>query len=55
VASLDPALSEQIISLLCSLAEENNVTLLCSLHQHDLAERFFPRVIEIQGGAKWET
>jgi phosphonate transport system ATP-binding protein len=55
VASLDPALSEQIISLLCGLAQQNNVTLLCSLHQHNLAERFFPRVIEIQDGARWGT
>jgi phosphonate transport system ATP-binding protein len=55
VASLDPALSARIISLLCRLAEENGVTLLCSLHQHDLAERFFNRVIEIREGAQWKA
>ncbi len=51
VASLDPVLSEQILALLCGLAEEHNVTLLCSLHQHDLAKRFFGRILEIDGGA----
>jgi phosphonate transport system ATP-binding protein len=55
VASLDPALSEQIISLLCKLAEENKVALLCSLHQHGLAERFFNRVIEVHEGGQWKA
>jgi len=50
VASLDPALSEQILELLCSLAEENQVALLCTLHQPHLAERFFGRIIEMRAG-----
>jgi phosphonate transport system ATP-binding protein len=50
VASLDPALSQQILELLCRLAEENNVTLLCSLHQPHLAEHYFERIIEMRGG-----
>ena len=50
VASLDPALSEQTLALLCGLAQESNVTLLCSLHQPHLAERFFDRIVEIGGG-----
>jgi phosphonate transport system ATP-binding protein len=50
VASLDPKLSEQILSLLCGLAAESNVTLLCSLHQTHLAERFFDRIVELQDG-----
>lgn len=50
VASLDPKLSEQILSLLCGLAQESHVTLLCSLHQPHLAERYFDRVIELQDG-----
>ena len=50
VASLDPALSEQILELLCSLAEENHVALLCSLHQPQLAERFFGRILELRKG-----
>jgi phosphonate transport system ATP-binding protein len=50
VASLDPALSEQTLTLLCGLARESNVTLLCSLHQPHLAERFFDRIIEMRDG-----
>lgn len=50
VASLDPALSKQILELLCRLAEENNVTLLCSLHQPHLAEHYFERIIEMRAG-----
>jgi phosphonate transport system ATP-binding protein len=50
VASLDPTLSHQILELLCRLAEENHVTLLCSLHQPHLAEHFFDRIIELRKG-----
>jgi phosphonate transport system ATP-binding protein len=50
VASLDPALSEQILELLCGLAEETHVTLLCSLHQPELAQRFFNRIVEMRAG-----
>lgn len=50
VASLDPALSQQILELLCRLAEESHVTLLCSLHQPHLAEHYFERIIEMRGG-----
>jgi phosphonate transport system ATP-binding protein len=50
VASLDPALSQQILELLCRLAEESRVTLLCSLHQPHLAEHYFERIIEMRGG-----
>jgi phosphonate transport system ATP-binding protein len=50
VASLDPKLSEQILALLCGLAEESRVTLLCSLHQPHLAERYFDRIIELKDG-----
>jgi phosphonate transport system ATP-binding protein len=50
VASLDPALSQQTLELLCGLAEENHVTLLCSLHQPHLAEHYFERIIEMRGG-----
>ena len=50
VASLDPALAHQTLELLCRLAEESGVTLLCSLHQPHLAEHYFNRVIEMRGG-----
>lgn len=50
VASLDPELSQLIVSLLCQLAGEARIALLCSLHQHDLAERYFDRILHLQGG-----
>ena len=50
IASLDPALGEQIVRLLCDLARERNIALLCSLQQIDLARRYFDRVVELVGG-----
>jgi phosphonate transport system ATP-binding protein len=50
IASLDPELSHQILSLLCSLATETGFALLCSLHQQEYAYRYFDRVIRIQQG-----
>jgi phosphonate transport system ATP-binding protein len=50
IASLDPDLSHQILSLLCSLAEESGFALLCSLHQQEYAYKYFDRVIRIENG-----
>jgi phosphonate transport system ATP-binding protein len=50
VASLDPDLSQHILSLLCRLAGEAGIALLCSLHQHDLAERYFDRIVQLRDG-----
>lgn len=51
IASLDPELSEQILSLLCTLADETGFALLCSLHQPEFAGKYFDRVIRIRDGA----
>ena len=50
IASLDPELSEQILSLLCSLADEAGFALLCSLHQPEFAYKYFDRVVRIEHG-----
>jgi phosphonate transport system ATP-binding protein len=50
IASLDSSLAEQIIVLLCELARERRLALLCSLHQTELARRHFDRVVELVGG-----
>jgi len=50
VASLDPILSRQIISLLCSLAHDNGFAFLCSLHQPEFAYEHFDRMISIEAG-----
>jgi len=48
IASLDPELSHQILSLLCSLAQESGFALLCSLHQQEYAFKYFDRVVRIE-------
>jgi phosphonate transport system ATP-binding protein len=50
VASLDPDTAQEILALMCRLAEEHGMALLCTLHQPDLATRYFQRVIEIRDG-----
>lgn len=50
VASLDPKTSEQILALLSALAEETHVALICSLHQPELAERYFTRIVAVDKG-----
>lgn len=50
VASLDPMRSEDVLSLLVSLAKENNKTLITSLHSVDYARKFFDRIIGLRNG-----
>jgi phosphonate transport system ATP-binding protein len=50
VASLDPETSAQVLKLLCDLAKSRQITLICSLHQPDLAGRYFDRVVRITAG-----
>lgn len=54
IASLDPELSDQILSLLCTVAEETGFALLCSLHQPEFADKYFDRVVRIQHGTVQE-
>ena len=48
-ASLDPALTESIAALLLSLSNQGR-TLVCTLHDVDLALRLFPRIIALRDG-----
>ena len=50
VASLDPKLASQILELLTSLARESGLALMCSLHQPQLAERHFDRIVRLERG-----
>ncbi|HLF83868.1 MAG TPA: ATP-binding cassette domain-containing protein, partial [Blastocatellia bacterium] len=47
-ASLDPALTETIASLLLGLVQNGKRTLVATLHDVDLALRYFPRVIALR-------
>ncbi|HEU4733344.1 MAG TPA: ATP-binding cassette domain-containing protein, partial [Kofleriaceae bacterium] len=48
-AALDPALTESIAALLLGLADAGR-TLVCTLHDVELALRLFPRVIALRHG-----
>jgi phosphonate transport system ATP-binding protein len=50
VASLDPEAAEDIMRLLRRLAAEENLAVLCVLHQVELAYRYADRVVGIRGG-----
>jgi phosphonate transport system ATP-binding protein len=50
VASLDPRTANDILDLLTNLARERGMALICSLHQPDLATRYFDRIIEVRHG-----
>ena len=48
VASLDPRTAKDILELLTNLARARGMALLCSLHQPELAARYFDRIIEVR-------
>jgi phosphonate transport system ATP-binding protein len=50
VASVDPARSRDVVRLLTTLAREDGITLIASLHDLDLAREFFPRAIGLRDG-----
>ncbi|WPB86436.1 phosphonate ABC transporter ATP-binding protein [Sediminicoccus rosea] len=50
VASLDPALAEEVVALLRDLARRDGLAVLVSLHQHDLARRFADRLLHLENG-----
>jgi phosphonate transport system ATP-binding protein len=50
VASLDPKISRDILTLVREAARERNTTVLCSLHQVDLAREFGDRIVGMREG-----
>lgn len=50
VSSLDPARAEDILSMLVYLVQEENQTLVASLHSVELAKKYFNRIIALRGG-----
>jgi phosphonate transport system ATP-binding protein len=50
VASLDPAISWEVLELLRREARERGATVLCSLHQLDLARSFADRIVALHRG-----
>ncbi|NLT28896.1 MAG: ATP-binding cassette domain-containing protein, partial [Propionibacterium sp.] len=52
VASLDPVSSAKVIDLIKQISREDNLTVVCSLHQVQLAMDFADRIIGLQSGRK---
>jgi phosphonate transport system ATP-binding protein len=52
VASLDPVLAHSILGSLEKLNQEDNITVLCSLHFLDLVQRYATKVIGLREGRK---
>ena len=52
VASLDPEAAEDIMKLLRRLAREDNLAILCVLHQIELAHTYADRVVGIRAGRR---
>jgi len=50
VASLDPHLGADILDLIARQAKARNASVLCSLHQLDLAVRFADRIVALNSG-----
>jgi phosphonate transport system ATP-binding protein len=50
VASLDPATSEKILSMLHRICREDDLTAIVSLHQVELAKMFGDRIIALADG-----
>ncbi len=50
VASVDPARARDLVVLLTSIARENGLTLVMSLHNLELAQRYFPRLVGLRQG-----
>jgi phosphonate transport system ATP-binding protein len=50
VASLDPVLAHSILGYLETLNQEENITVICSLHFLDLVQRYASRVIGLRDG-----
>ncbi|HEX8185297.1 MAG TPA: phosphonate ABC transporter, partial [Blastocatellia bacterium] len=49
-ASLDPALTESMASLLMRLVEKGKHTLVTTLHDVEMALRHFPRILALREG-----
>ncbi len=50
LSALDPTLAEQTMAALTALARREGATLVCSLHQVDLALKWFPRLFGLRDG-----
>ena len=50
ISSLDPESAENVLQILQRSTKERNITVLCSLHQVDLAVKYADRIIALKAG-----
>ena len=50
VSAVDPARARDVLDLLVRLCEDEGLTLLVSMHQLELAQDYFPRVVGLKAG-----
>ena len=50
VSSLDPESAKQVMNHLQSVSKSENITVICSLHQVDLAEKYASRILGLAKG-----
>ena len=50
IASLDPKAGREVLELLWRIVEEEGLSLLCTLHQLDLAQEFGKRIMGMKAG-----
>lgn len=50
VASLDPARAREVVRLLTDVTEEQDETLIASIHSLELAREFFDRIVGLRNG-----
>lgn len=50
VASVDPGRARSLLQLLTTVAREDGITLVMSLHHVELAREFFPRLVGLRDG-----
>lgn len=50
IASLDPRGGREVLDLLWSIVREDNLAMLCTLHQLDLARHYADRIVGIKDG-----
>ena len=51
VSSIDPARARDLVELLTCIAEEEELTLVMSIHNLELAKAFFPRLVGLRNGS----
>jgi phosphonate transport system ATP-binding protein len=50
VSSLDPALADDVLNLVVEVSKRRSTTLVMSLHQPDLAQRYASRIVGLRDG-----